>query len=320
MYAQMEKSKENKNRSIANSVGQKKSYGEQEFIDNRSVVKRQRALQAICNENSKVNYSPIQRMTLVADNNKDNINDFVVMANMKYARDNDTGNHGINDMAAHNDFHNPGPLGVGEPVHVINHGGPGTVGAYDGAAIGNALTHGVRGQVAANWGDVEVYSCQSGADVGGIADTSLVNDIAANLGGTYTGTVKGRKGLALTHRDIGKRTVSTDPQERQQYLDYEAEKGNEYGLRAVGGGWKPAQQILVEDMTNRLNNKFTNVPAIRRMVNSLTVEEKAEYMENVTSRFYRSLLNRRGVFKPSRVLPQGRGERHADSTGTIRDT
>lgn len=59
MYEQVEKSKENKSSSVANSVGQKKSNGKQglRFEDNRPETIVQRKLQEIANKSS---LSPIQ--------------------------------------------------------------------------------------------------------------------------------------------------------------------------------------------------------------------------------------------------------------------
>ncbi len=56
MYAQVEKTKENKSRAVANSVGQKKSSVKQGigFVDNRLETIAQRKLQKIANNSPQL--------------------------------------------------------------------------------------------------------------------------------------------------------------------------------------------------------------------------------------------------------------------------
>ena len=99
MYAHVEKSKENKNRLVANSVAQKKSNGRQgfEFMDNRPESVAQRKLQAMAN-----NYStsqPIQQKE-----NKTGLPD-----NLKTGIENLSG-YSMNDVKVHYNSDKPAQL------------------------------------------------------------------------------------------------------------------------------------------------------------------------------------------------------------------
>lgn len=60
MYAQVDKSKENKSRAVANSITQKKSNGKQGFgfVDNRPEAIVQRMHQSLMNNNRRADFSP----------------------------------------------------------------------------------------------------------------------------------------------------------------------------------------------------------------------------------------------------------------------
>ena len=66
MYEQVEKSKETKSKSVANSVTQKRSNGRQgfEFVDNRPEAQQIRKIQEMADDFSSTNRSPIQKVKI----------------------------------------------------------------------------------------------------------------------------------------------------------------------------------------------------------------------------------------------------------------
>jgi len=129
MYAQVEKSKENKSRSVANSVAQKKSNGKQGFglVDNRLETITQRKL----NSNIKYKTSPVQGAFWHIDPGQKSVSEEQrvtvkrLMSNEQFNNDEDVkGLDDIDNSLSRRDVEKA-PTGVGEgkeDLYVMSHG------------------------------------------------------------------------------------------------------------------------------------------------------------------------------------------------------
>ncbi|KJY93140.1 hypothetical protein TW84_04510 [Vibrio neptunius] len=86
MYTQVEKIKENRSRSVANSVGQKKSNGKQGFgfVDNRIETVAQKKLQSIANNYSTT--QPIQRVQVTISGQQKELSTLTVSEMERFLR------------------------------------------------------------------------------------------------------------------------------------------------------------------------------------------------------------------------------------------
>lgn len=219
----------------------------------------------------------VQRMVLIAGEDINNLEDVVVLANLKYAIGADTGTMGINDMK--NNLPKEVPKDIREPVHVIGHGSSGLINRYTGAEVGGALFKNNNSKEdGARWGDIEIYSCNAGIES---QDLSLVGQIYAWLGNVYnnyTGKVSGRKGLALTHSAIGKRTVKPSLVEAYMALQESIIKehpflGSEDESGKKDGHLRPAGEVIITSL------------------DTLSPLERACLIDAYTADFYKDLIS-----------------------------